>query len=67
MIGRTPPTLRRWRRDGIHVPTVVLWQFDLTSEGEPEGLRIPLWTPEDVERGQELAATIKPGPEPVRA
>lgn len=56
MLDRHPSTIRRWRNDGWLVPSVVFVQ------SRDSGLRIPLYTPDDIERAERLAPQIKPGP-----
>lgn len=55
MLGKTEKTLQRWRKNGTLVP----------SDGfQAGGLYVYLYTQEDIDKGEEIARTNRPGRKP---
>ena len=55
LIGKHEDTVKRWRDNGIYVPT------ETRTFGK---VSVPLYSSEDIKELKKIAKTMKPGPKP---
>lgn len=56
LVGRSTDTLKRWREDGVYVPS------EHCNFGK---VKVILYTDEDIVAMRKIADSLRPGPQPV--